>query len=127
MATKAQEPHHHVIRRTGTVINKHLNLADEALVSRLIAKGCISDNDKAKYTGRTKLARNRFITRLQNQPYKVFLAFVECLKEDTKYSELVAVLEATLAEFDCTPPMTTSETTAPEDSISLDPSPTTTG
>ena len=87
------EPHHQVFQRgVSTMITKQLNLADEALVSRLIAKGCISENDRTQYTGHTKQARNRFISRLQNQPYKVFLAFVQCLKEDAKYSELVAVV-----------------------------------
>ena len=98
MAERSDEPHHQVFQRVGTVIGKQLNLSDEALVSRLIAKGCMSERTRAKYTGHTKQARQRFIGRLQNQPYKVFLAFVECLREDAKYSELVAKVEAILAE-----------------------------
>jgi len=129
MAKRVDEPHHHVIRRAGTIINKHLNLADEALVSRLIAGGCIIEKDKDKYTGKTKLARNRFITRLQNQPYKVFLTFVECLREDTKYSELVNVLDEALTEYGYVPPHHSTGTSPSEVTPSLttqEPSPMTT-
>ena len=101
-ATDVAEPHHQIFRRISEIITKQLNLADEGLVSRLIAKGCISENDRTQYTGHTKQARRRFISRLQNKPYKVFLAFVQCLKEDAKYSELVSMMEAILTEFDHT-------------------------
>ena len=126
------EPHHQVFQRVSTMITKQLNLADEALVSRLIAKGCISENDRTQYTGHTKQARNRFISRLQNQPYKVFLAFIQCLKEDAKYSELVAVVEAVLAESDhTTAPTTDTASTSPdmqtEKNALFGPSLTTTG
>ena len=109
MAERSEEPHHLVFLRVGDVIIKQLNLSDEALVSRLITKGCISEKTRAKYTGRTKMARQRFINRLQNQPYKVFLAFVECLKEDAKYSELVAMVEAILTEYNSTPAPSTAD------------------
>ena len=109
MAERSEEPHHQVFRRVGDVIIKQLNLSDEALVSRLIAKGCISEKTRAKYTGQTKMVRQRFVGRLQNQPYKVFLAFVECLKEDAKYSELVTTVEAIMAEYNSTPAPSTAD------------------
>ena len=109
MARRSEEPHHQVFRRVGEVIIKQLNLSDEALVSRLITKGCISGKTRAKYTGQAKMARQKFVCRLQNQPYKVFLAFVECLKEDAKYSELVAMVEAILAEHNGTPAASTTD------------------
>ena len=102
------EPHHHIIRRARTAINKHLNLADEALISRLITSGCISEKDRDKYTGKTKRVKDRFIARFQNQPYELFLAFVECLREDVKYSVLVTVLDEALAEYGYVPPTTVS-------------------
>ena len=130
-------PHHHIIRRAGPAINKHLNLSDEALLGRLITRGCISEKDKDRYTGKGKRARDRFIARFQNQSYELFLAFVECLRADDKYSELVTVLDEALAEYGYVPPTAVSgshETgTAPsqsEDSPSLTtqvPSPMTTG
>ena len=128
------EPHHHIIRRAGPTINKHLNLADEALISRLITSGCISEKDRDKYTGKTKRVRDRFIARFQNQPYELFLAFVECLREDVKYSVLVTVLDEALAEYGYVPPTTGSHETVTqsEDVPSMPtttqiPSPTTTG
>ena len=103
------QPHHHIIRRAGPAINKHLNLADEALISRLIASGCIGEKDREKYTGmKTKRIRDRFIARFQNQPYELFLTFVECLREDTKYSVLVTVLDEALAEYGYVTPTTVS-------------------
>jgi len=93
------EPHHHIIRRAGSAINKHLNLTDEALISRMIDRGCIKENDRGKYTGKTRRIKDRFIARFQTQPYQVFLAFVECLREDSKYSQLVKVLDDALAEY----------------------------
>ena len=100
MAEGGSEPHHHIIRRAGPAINKHLNLADEALISRLISRGCISEKDREKYTaGKTKRVKAGFIARFQVQPYELFLAFVECLREDSKYSELVTILDKTLAEY----------------------------
>ena len=103
------EPHHHIIRRAGPTINKHLNLADDQLVSRLISCGCISEKDKGKYSGKSKLARTRFIARFQNQPYKLFLKFVECLRGDPKYIELVTALDEALAEYGYVPPTSVSE------------------
>jgi len=112
------QPHHHIIRRAGPTINKHLNFEDEALVSRLISSGCISEKDKDKYTGgkKTKRAKDRFIARFQNQPYELFLTFVKCLREDTKYSELVNVLDEALAEYGYVPP---SDVTESHDTSSL--------
>ena len=101
-------PHHHIIRRAGPAINKHLNLSDEALLGRLITRGCISEKDKDRYTGKGKRARDRFIARFQNQSYELFLAFVECLRADDKYSELVTVLDESLAEYGYVPPTTVS-------------------
>ena len=100
------EPHHHIIRRAGPAINKHLNLTDEGLVSRLVSSGCIGEKDREKYTGKTKRVRDRFIARFQNQPYELFLTFVECLREDTKYAKLVIVLDEALAEYGYVPPAT---------------------
>ena len=79
-------------------------MADEALVSRLIASGCLSEKDRDKYTGKTKRVRDRFIARFQNQPYELFLVFVECLRGDEKYVELVTVLDEALAEYGYVPP-----------------------
>ena len=107
-AAEGLEPHHHIIRRTLPTIEKHLNLADEALISRLITSGCISEKDRDKYTGKTKRVRDRFIARFQNQPYELFLAFVECLREDVKYSVLVTALDEALAEYGYVPPTTVS-------------------
>lgn len=129
------QPHHHIIRCAGPTINKHLNLTDENLVSRLITSGCISEKDRDKYTGKTKRAKDRFIARFQNQPYELFLTFVECLREDTKYSELVNVLDKALAEYGYVPPSDVTEShdtgTSPlENTPSLttqEPSPMTTG
>jgi len=74
-------------------------LTDEALITRLIDRGCIGENDKGKYTGKTKRVKDRFIARFQNQSYEIFLSFVECLRVDDKYSQLVAVLDDALAEY----------------------------
>ena len=93
------EPHHHIIRRAGSTLNKHLNLSDEALITRLIDRGCIGADDRGRYTGKTKRVKDRFIARFQNQSYELFLSFVECLREDEKYSQLVAVLDDALAEY----------------------------
>ena len=140
MAAEGLEPHHHVIRRAGSTINKHLNLADEDLVSRLIASGCIGEKDRDKYTGKSKRVRDRFIARFQNQSYELFLTFVECLREDTKYVELITVLDEALAEYGYVPPTTTASESHEKDTTHLqsedvpsglttgqEPSPTTTG
>ena len=133
------KPHHHIIRRAGPTLNKHLNLTDEGLVSRLIASGCISEKDRDKYTGKTKRVRDRFIARFQNQPYEQFLTFVECLREDTKYTELVTVLDESLAEYGYVPPPTSASESHEKDTTLLqsedipsltteqEPSPMTTG
>ena len=109
MMAEGLEPHHHIIRRAGPAINKHLNLADEQLVSRLINSGCINEKDKGKYSGKTKRARDRFIARFQNQPYALFLTFVECLRGDPKYIELVNALDEALAEYGYVPPTSVIE------------------
>ena len=41
----------------------------------------------------------------------MFLAFVQCLKEDAKYSELVSMMEAILTEFDHTATALTADGT----------------
>ena len=88
-------------------------------VSRLIASGCISEKDRDKYTGKTKRVRDRFIARFQNQPYEQFLTFVECLREDTKYTELVTTLDEALAEYGYVPPPATSASESHEKDTTL--------
>ena len=112
-------PHHHIIRRAGPAINKYLNLSDEGLVGRLIASGCISEKDKDKYTGKTKRVRDRFIARFQNQPYELFLTFVECLRRDEKYVKLVTILDEALAEYGYVPPATSASESREKDTIHL--------
>ena len=114
------DPHHHIIRRAGPAINKHLNLADESFVNRLIASGCIGEKDRKRYTGSTKRARDRFIARFQNQPYELFLTFVECLREDAKYVELVTVLDEALAEYEYESPATSASESHEKDTTHLE-------
>lgn len=138
MAEGSVEPHYHILRRAGPAISKHLNLTDAGLISRLIDSGCISEKDRDKYTGKTKRVRDRFIGRLLNQPYELFLTFVECLRADIKYSELVSVLDEALAGYGYVPPTSAAEashetSTAPVQSEGItsfttqEPSPLTTG
>jgi len=113
------QPHHHIIRRAGSTLNKHLNLTDETLITRLIARGCIGENDRGKYTGKTKRIKDKFIARFQNQPYELFLSFVECLREDDKYSQLVAVLDDALAEYGHVIPSDVTATTSDTNSTPI--------
>ena len=99
MAAEQLQPHHHVLRRAEGPLFKYLDLTDETLIDRLIDRGCISEHDRGQYSGRSKRARDLLIARLRYQPFKVFLAFVECLRDDDKYAQLVKVLDEALDDY----------------------------
>ena len=91
------QPHHHVLRRV--CIERHLNLADDhALVNRLIASGCVSEKLLHSDAYVSKDVQRKYFAWFQNQPYELFLKFMECLRGDEKYSKLVRMLDRALAE-----------------------------
>jgi len=95
------QPHHHVLRRAEGPLFKYLDLTDETLIDRLIDRGCISEHDRGQYSGRSKRPRDLLIARLRYQPFEVFLAFVECLRDDGKYAQLVKALDEALDDYGC--------------------------
>jgi len=96
------QPHHHVLRRV--FLDKHLNLADDqALVNRLIASGCVSEEFIHNNSCFSKKEQNKYFAWLKNQSYELFLNFLECLRGDEKYSKLVYTLDGALAEHVGTP------------------------
>jgi len=91
------QPHHHVLRRV--FLDKHLNFADDqALVNRLIASGCVSEELMHNDLHFSKIAERKYFAWLKNQSYEVFLNFLECLRGDKKYLKLVNILDRVIAE-----------------------------